>query len=480
MLKAFFKWLMYGVAAIVILTMLASTKILLYKQSDDSGLIQGKQAYLQEISGIGIGPDVAPPNIVFVLYDDLGYGDLGATGARAIDTPNIDQLADAGVQLSQFYSPAPVCTPSRYGFLTGRFAERGALSNVVFPPRHPITLQQKFLGLTTRMPAHEITLAEVLKAAGYRTGMVGKWHLGDYSPSTPNELGFDEFFGSLYSNDMKPFALYRNREISQQSPADQTRLSESYAREVSAFIERHKKEPFFLYLAHNFPHVPLYVRESRLGGSRAGMYGDVIEELDAGVGQLVQNLKQAGVYNNTLIIITSDNGPWFQGSPGDVRGRKSETFEGGMRVPFIVHWPRRIKGGEVFSGMAMGTDLLPTVLDILELPTPEDRILDGKSLLQMLVSGGDSPHDYLYYFSGELMAVRDANYKYMPHRTITHATARGKISIEFPRGPWLFDFRVDGNEAYDASAYAPNEALRLRTIYEQKAREMRENQLGKR
>lgn len=479
--KSLSRWLLVTLCVLLCLVALAlgfaALRVLLYDQQDDAKAMEGKRTYLHDLRERAVSSPPGAPNIVFILYDDLGYGDLSMTGSRAIATPNIDALAEQGMTLDRFYSPAPVCTPSRFGFLTGRFAERG-LPQVVFPADHPLTWLQKFNGQNTRIPAHEVTLAEILQAAGYRTGMVGKWHLGDHSPSLPNDLGFEEFFGALYSNDMTPFALYRNREVVQAAPADQTRISEAYADEAVSFIGRHRDQPFFLYLAHSFPHIPLHVRESRRGQSSGGLYGDVVEELDEGLGEIMAALEAAGVADQTLVILTSDNGPWFQGSPGGVRGRKSDTFEGGMHVPFVARWPGALCRGCRSDGLAMGTDLLPTVLDLLQLPAPPDRILDGRSLLPMLTRGTGSPHQYLYYFSRGLRAVRDNRFKYMPRRGIVHTQAGSFLGIAMPRGPWLFDLESDPDESYDASERWPGERRRLRQAHDRRVQAMRENPSG--
>lgn len=481
MIKAIIRKLLLVLAwlggILLLLCIIAALRIALYRQTDNPTHLKAKEAYLHRIAKIS-NHAADRPNIIIVLYDDLGYGDLGATGSKVIATPNIDQLAQQGVRLDEYYSPAPICTPSRYGLLTGRFAERGGLSLELFPPHNIVTLIQKVMGENTRIPANEITLADALKAAGYRTGMIGKWNLGDHSPSLPNDMGFDYFFGALYSNDMQPFALYLNRKIEYKAPADQTLLSQRYADAASNFIRKNAGKPFFLYLAHNFPHQPLHVRKSRLGKSAAGLYGDVVHELDDGIGQLVASLKAAGVYDNTLIIITSDNGPWFQGDPGHVRGRKGQVFEGGMHVPFIASWPGHFPDDRIMSGMAMGTDIFPTMLDLLHLPAPTDRILDGKSLLSMLEGNSGSPHKYLYYFSGQLFSVRDANYKFMPRRGITFATAQGPVSPKLKEGPYLFNLQDDPNESYDVSAHQPAELQRLQAVYEKKVREMEVNRPG--
>jgi len=461
--RRFLRFVLHGLGfvlfALLLVVAYAGIKIAVYEQKDDAEHLAAKSDYLRTLEE-SARPERAP-NIIFVLYDDLGLGDFGHTGAKQIETPNIDALAADGVQLTQFYSPAPVCTPARFGYLTGRYAERGGLSHVVFPQGHPISRYLQFAGANTRIPAHEITLAEILKSAGYRTGMVGKWHLGDYGDSLPNKMGFDSFFGPLYSNDMKPFALYRNVQIAEPAPFDQTRLSQTYTEEALAFIGEGHQPPFFLYLAHSFPHIPLHVRPDLKGQSRAGLYGDVVEELDDGIGELVSHLEQTGQLENTLIILTSDNGPWFQGSAGPVRGRKGDVFEGGMRVPFIAYWAGQLKGGRVESAMAMGTDLVPTVLDILKIPPPADRVLDGKSLLAVLERGEESPHEFLYYLSGKVLAVRDARYKYVRKRGIGYHMAGQNFSFAIPRGPWLFDFLTQEREDFDITAHRPAVAQAL-------------------
>lgn len=469
------------ISAALLFAAFVIVRIVLYKQHDDATHLAAKHEYLRhlrEISHRHTGVSADRPNIVIVLYDDMGYADLGATGAHTISTPHLDSLARHGVNLKNYYAPAPVCTPSRYGLLTGRFAERGRLSHVLFPPDNFITWLQKVRGQTTRIPADEVTLADILKAVGYSTGMVGKWHLGDHSPSLPNDMGFDYFFGALYSNDMTPFALYHNRKIAYKAPVDQTLLSERYAKAASDFINRNHNGPFFLYLAHNFPHQPLHVRKSRLGRSPAGLYGDVVHELDDGIGQLVATLKSAGVYDNTLIIITSDNGPWFLGDPGHVRGRKGQIFEGGMHVPFIASWPGKIPKGKILDGLARGTDIMPTILDVLHLPPPQDRDLDGKSLLSMLEVKSGSPHRYIYYWDGKLLGVRDADFKYMPRRDVPYPTAKGWFSVDLPEGPYLFNLQNDVNESYDVKDHNHDEFRRLQKAYEKEVREFRLNRAG--
>ncbi len=452
-------------------------------QADDETHLDMKRdylAYLQENASL---PSDAP-NIVFILYDDLGYGDIGfgAGTSNAIHTPNINALAANGLMLSDFHSPAPVCTPSRAGYLTGRLAARAGLPNVVFPSGSTKELLFSTVlgsGANKRLPAEEITLAEVLQAAGYATGMVGKWHLGDQSPSLPNDLGFDSYYGALYSNDMEPFAFYRDREIEVDAPADQNYMTERYDAAAIEFIEQQAGAPFFLYYAHNFPHRPLFVREERSGRSAAGLYGDVMEEIDEGIGKLIAALKRTGQWQNTLLIITSDNGPWYLGDPGNLRGRKGNTFEGGMRVPFIAHWPAAIPAGEVSHAMAMGTDLLPTVLEILNLAPPEDRLLDGRSILGLLTRSEPSPHDYLYYYDGEtLFAVRDQRFKYRGAAGVFYSTDQMALGGAVPQKEWLFDLSRDNREAYDTSDTHPRHLERLKAVFAAKNSEMAENPRG--
>lgn len=479
------RWLKYTaltvgtllLASLSLLAIWAVVKISLYQQVDDAQHLANKQQYLQSISALPRTAD--RPNIVFILFDDLGYGDLGYTGSQAISTPTIDALARDGVALTQFYSSAPVCTPARAGYLTGRFAARAGIPAVVFPTGSAVDKLLKLADVHVRIPAEEITLADVLQATGYATGMVGKWHLGDRSPSLPNDMGFQEFFGSLYSNDMEPFALYRNRDIEIQAPADQTRLKEWYGNAANDFIAQHQRQPFFLYLAHNFPHYPLFRPEQDVNRSEGGIYGDVVEGLDDVVAGVVASLKQQGVFENTIILITSDNGPWWLGSPGSARGRKGETFEGGMHVPMLVHWPEGFEGGRSTAGISMGIDWFPTILDWLDLPLPKDRIIDGRSLRSMVESDAPSPNEYLYYFAGEtLMAVRDQQYKFHDTRGVAYPVADMPVALIARQGPWLFNTHSDFNESYDVSMKLGEVTERMQAVMDDKREEMSQSLRG--
>lgn len=465
-------------------------RIVSYGQQDLQTPLDNKQQYLHKLSEVSAEKQAsgskAGPNIIFVLYDDMGLGDIGigVLNPDLIDTPNLDRLAEEGVSFTDFYSPAPVCTPARAGYLTGRIPARAGLPYVVFPTGSAVEM---FMGrvlnsdANRRLPAEEITLPEILHAAGYSTSMVGKWHLGDRSPSLPNNFGFDQFFGSLYSNDMNPFDLYRNDEKEVLAPVDQRYLSERYSEEVVRVIESSSDRPFFLYLAHNFPHDPLAVRDERLGQSDGGLYGDVLEELDEDIGDMLQALKRTGKLDNTLIVVTSDNGPWFLGSSGSLRGRKGSTFEGGMRVPFIAHWPEGIPGRRINTTMASGIDLVPTILDILELPVPEDRILDGTSMLPLLTGTENAAdgHQYLYFHDGEtLFSVRDQRFKYRGAANVQYGTDDTPVWVGVPQKEWLFDLQEDPYETYDVSERYPQVLERMRQVFEDKQGEMADNLRG--
>jgi arylsulfatase A len=476
LVKVFF---MLSGSAIVLGLLIGALRIAFYSQKDDPEHLAQKAAYLDKLAALP-RPEHRP-NIVLILFDDLGYGDIGAFGAKAIHTPHLDQLAGEGAKFTNYYSPAPNCTPSRAGMLTGRLPIHTGLSQVIFPHRTLLdNLLFRLTGKPDRLPTDEIVLPEILKQVGYSTKIIGKWHLGDYAPSLPNSFGFDEFFGTLYSNDMRPLALYHNQQIVEPDPLDQHKLTGNYTREAASFIAQNKEHPFFLYMAHNFPHIPLHSSAQQQGKSDGGLYGDVVEDLDCSVGEVVAALRANGVADNTLILIASDNGPWFQGSPGYHRGRKNDIFEGGMAVPFIVYWPGSAASGKTFEDIVSGLDIVPTVLDLLGLPAPTDRQIDGVSFKPMLLEGSPSQRQSLFYYSGnELFGVRDSRFKYQKRMMVAMGGMQSsKVGLGGPMGPWLFDMQQDPNESYDVSMKYPEQFGRLQQQFEQKARELAENPRG--
>lgn len=357
------------------------------------------------------------PNVIIIFTDDQGYADVGVYGATQIKTPNIDRLANEGIRFTDFYVAAPVCTPSRAALLTGSYPHRLSMARM---PRG----KGKNMGMVLfpdspgGIHPDEITIPEMLKEQGYATGMVGKWHLGHLPPFLPTRHGFDSYYGIPYSNDMTPSPILRDEEIIEE-PADQTTLTERYTEESLKFIRKNKDNPFFLYLAHSMPHIPLFVSPKFEGTSEGGLYGDVIETIDWGVGQILDELDALDIAENTLVVFTSDNGPWLVfgdhgGSATPLRAGKGTTYEGGMRVPGIMRWPAVIPAGTVTNEMASTMDLLPTIAAITGSNVPDDRTIDGHNILPILENepGATSPYDAFFYYHGtELHAVRSGDWK---------------------------------------------------------------------
>lgn len=464
----------------------------------------------------GVGSPGAPrPNVIIIYVDDLGYGDLGVQGNVLIDTPNIDRVAREGVRFTQFYSSAAVCAPARAALLTGRYPFRTGVIGNTYPEDEPIGRRlSRTFGVLTRelgvldirekylargLAEEELTLAEGLAATGYRTAMVGKWHLGDYSRDpgyNPTRHGFDHYLGVPYSNDMVPLPLYRNETMLEADlglDKDQARLTALYTEEALAFVwehlERHRDEPFFLYVAHTFPHQPLFASPEFAGRSEAGPFGDAVEEIDWSVGELLSLLEQEGLAENTLLIFSSDNGPWYEGSAGGLRGRKGQSFEGGFRVPFLARWPGQIDSGGVIDEPAMGIDLLPTIFELAGLALPADRIVDGESLAPLLLDPGSSlPERPLYFYHyDKLEAVRLGEWKYYPrvHRytwpipldaaSIPDAMAAGQLGT---RWPLLYNVERDPGEAYNLLDRNPGVAEELRQVLHEWQGTERENARG--
>jgi len=397
-----------------------------------------------------------PPNIVFIIADDLGYGDLGCYGSH-LRTPNLDRMASEGVRFQQCCAPSAVSSPARAGLMTGRYGVRMGIPNVLGPSSQ------------NGLPESETTLAQMLKPAGYRSACVGKWHLGAQPRFLPTQRGFDEFYGMLNSNDQGPCTILRNSEIVEpEAPLDQ--LTQRYTEQAVNFIRRAKDRPFFLYLAHTAPHVPLVVSSRFRGKSRAGIYGDIVEELDWGVGQVLAELDESGLAENTLVLFTSDNGPWFQGSAGRLRGRKGDTFEGGLRVPLLARWKGRIPAGVVANGFASLLDMLPTLAAVAGAPLPAAR-LDGVNIWPMMsgeVQEVERPL-FLYFDSYNLQCARMGRWKLHLSRYNTPAfTAEPKVGRFNLRlvYPELYDLDVDPGESTDESSDNPEIVERIRAVVE--------------
>jgi len=453
------------------------------------------------------------PNIIFILTDDLGYGDLGCYGCTAINTPNIDRLAREGMRFTDFYACNSLCSPSRAGLLTGRYPHR---SGVTYPfPGAKDSMGKKFMrwlgyqftkfggidlignvSLARGLPLSEITIAEAMKLSGYTTAAIGKWHLGDftvYPDYLPRKHGFDYFIGFNGANDDWPVAFWRNEtELKADIGLDQEPYTAIFHKEAIDFIERSKDQPFFLYLAHKDPHQPCYPSDKFAGSSKGGPHGDTIQEVDWSVGEILKCLEKNGLDKNTIIIFNSDNGPWYDGSPGGLRGRKAQSYEGGYRVPMIAWWPGNIPAGSECSQPAMNIDFFPTFLALAGLEMPSDRIIDGRNIWG-LITGKDtqSPHDALYFFhDNEIEGVRADKWKYF--RYINHYT--WPIPIDKPNSfigtnassriytypseidggtravnqmgsfPLLYDMEYDPGESYNIIRYHPETARRLHNM----------------
>lgn len=344
------------------------------------------------------------PNIVFIFTDDLGYGDLGCFGAKDVLTPHIDKIAKEGIQFTEFYSAAPVCSPSRAGLLTGRLPQRMGINNVFFP--------ESFTG----MPAYEITIADMLQKKGYSTGIVGKWHLGHLQQYLPLQRGFQSYYGIPYSNDMESIVYMKDNTVDS-FHVNQRYTTQTYTQQALSFIEKNSSKPFFLYLAHNMPHVPIYASPAFEGKSQRGLYGDVIQEIDWSVGQILDKLEKEGLLNNTLVIFSSDNGPWlamqeYGGSAGILREGKQYTFEGGMRVPTVAMWKGTIPAGMVYKDMATQMDWFPTFLHFAGIEPPQDRPIDGENIADVLLGKGKRKGDTFLYFDGaSLEGIRKGDWK---------------------------------------------------------------------
>jgi arylsulfatase A len=429
-------------------------------------------------------PTPPAPNVVFVLADDLGWGDLGVQGARGFETPNLDRLAAEGVRLTDFYAAQPVCSASRAAFLTGCYPNRIGLTGALGPAdRHGLAAQ-------------ETTLGELFRSRGYATALLGKWHLGHAPEFLPTRHGFDRFWGVPYSHDMSPahpetplawgdLPTIDGDEVIELNGHPEQWTAGLTARAVE-FIEESATagRPFFLFLAHPLPHVPLGATERFRGASAAGLYGDVIEELDASVGEILRVLERRALDERTLVVFSSDNGPWLSygdhaGSSGPFREGKGTTFEGGVRVPFLARWPGVIPAGTVCGEPAMAIDLFPTCARLLGAPAQDpSRPIDGRDLWPLLSgrAGARSPHEALYFYYGrnDLEAVRAGRWKlHLPHGYRTMEGRQpgsggrpGRYDTSARIGLALFDLEADPGERVDLSRRERAVVLRLLELVE--------------
>ncbi len=420
-------------------------------------------------------PSRTKPNLVIILMDDMGYGDIAPFNPQTPNrTPNLDRMAREGMKLTSFYA-APVCTPSRAQLLTGCYAKRVSLPAVIFPAA-PVGLS-----------AEEHTVAALLKDQGYRTMAIGKWHVGDQPEFLPTRRGFDHYLGLPYSNDMggewdgapdapagkrrPPLPLVRDEKVIETlKPADQNRLTERYTDEAVKFIRENKEKPFFLYLAHTAVHVPLHPGEKFRGKSANGTYGDWVEEADSSTGRVLDALRELKLDKNTLVVFTSDNGPWLTqgkngGIAGPLRGGKGGTYEGGMREPTIAWWPGTIAAGSACDAVTANIDLLPTFVKLAGGKVPDDLKIDGADIAPLLLGKSkDSPREAHYYFNGnKLEAIRSGPWK-LAIAPQSENIGKPKEPEKEPFTPKLYNLETDTGETTDVAAKHPEVVKRLQEL----------------
>ena len=430
------------------------------------------------------------PNVVILFTDDQGWADVGCFGAQGFETPHLDRLAAEGARFTDFYVAAAGCSPSRAALLTGCYPQRvggGGGSPNSRRGLHP----------------SEITIADLLGRQGYATACIGKWHLGWDKSLLPTAQGFDSYFGLPYSIDMWPFhpqqphaypdlPLMRDEQVVQLN-ADPRLLTSRYTEEAVTFIEEHREKPFFLYLAYSLPHVPLFASRDFQDQTSRGLYGDVISEIDWSVGRIADTLRSSGIAERTLVIFSSDNGPWLSygthgGSAGPLREGKGTTFEGGMREPCIMWWPDHIPAGTVCREVAATIDLLPTIAKLAGVQPPQDRVIDGRDIWPLMSGekGAQSPHEaYFFYGGGELQAVRSGRWKlHFPHRYRSYDRSRtpsdGRpVAYVFPEiGLSLFDLHSDIGETTNVADQHPQVVSRLKELADQMRVELGDSRTG--
>jgi arylsulfatase A-like enzyme len=434
------------------------------------------------------------PNIIIILMDDMGYGDIGRTGANQYETPNLNRLASQGMQFTWYYSPQAVSSASRAGLLTGCYPNRIGISGALMPWSQ--------IGINPE----ETTIAEMLKTRLYHTSAIGKWHLGHHMKFLPLQNGFDEYYGLPYSNDMWPVdfdgvpielkdtssakmhypvlpLIEGNEKVGEvRTLADQDKLTTTYTERAVSFINQHKNTPFFLYLPHSMVHIPLGVSDKFRGKSKQGLYGDAMMEVDWSVGEIMKVLESNGLDKNTLIIFTSDNGPWLNfgnhaGTTGGLREGKGTSWEGGQRVPCIMRWPGVIPAGEICNKLASSIDILPTLAEITGAQLPEKKI-DGVSLLPLLLgdkSASPRQNFYYYYQKNSLEGVQKDYWKLiLPHKGISYVGAEpgkdgwpGKTVSVTVKEAELYDLRRDPGERYNVAGTYPEKVRELQQLAEE-------------
>ncbi len=439
-------------------------------------------------------PQNVRPNVIVILADDLGYGDLACYGHPKFKTPHLDRMAAGGARLTQFNTPIPFCAPTRAALLTGRYPFRCGMPSNPAPDGGPVAD-------LTHLPETEMTLGQLFLQSGYATAIIGKWHLGHAKPEwMPTQRGFQSYFGIPYSNDMRPVKLFEGTQPTAEFPLDQSRLTQQYTDRALSFIEQHRSRPFFLYLPHTMPHKPLAASEKYYKQTGLGLYGDVISELDASIGQIFAKLRDLKIDDNTLVVFTSDNGPWYGGSTAGLRGMKGSTFEGGHRVPCIARWPGKIPAGHVSHEPAVTMDLFATVLKAAGIAAPSDRVIDGHDIMPLFTSAtAKSPHAAIVGAQGaQLATIRDARWKLhvLPGKDpFLGATKRGGKWTD-PRGPdgktivapleqpqpaeypgirtgvepaamQLFDLNADPAEQVDVAKEQPEVVARLKRLFDE-------------